>query len=152
MKLALTFGMVLACVSASASDTKSQGLATATAVRIVDQRIPAFQSTTNGLVPDVRSAGIIVSDTNTIVALARAIENAPGKWKRGSFTTPAGYKRFAFLHDSQVFAVIGLGTQFLVRGSGGDWESKAITKELETKINAFGQQGAPNQHLQATPR
>jgi len=153
MKLGLTFGVALAAfISASAADTKSQGLATATAVRIVDQRIPAFRSTTNGLVPDVRSEGITVTDSNTVVALARTIQNAPGKWKRGSFTAPAGYKRFAFLHDSQVFAVIGLGEQFLVRGSGGDWESKKITKELEAKLNAFGQQGVPNQHMQPAPR
>ena len=70
----------------------------------------------------------------------------------GSFTVPAGYKRFAFLHDSEVFAVVGLGERFLIRGSGGDWESKTISKELEARLNAYGQQDAQNQHLQPTPR
>ena len=153
MKLALTSGMALAiCVSACAADKKPLGLATATAVKIVDQRIPAFRSTTNGLVPDVRSEGIMVTDSNTVVALARVIENAPGKWKSGSFTAPAGYKGFVFLRNSQVFDAIGLGDQFLVRGNGGNWHYKKITKELEAKINAFGQQDAPNQYLQPTPR
>ena len=141
MKLGLILGVALgACASGFATDS----LAPATAVKIVDQRIPAFRSTTNGLVPDARSAGITVTDSNTVAAIVRAIENAPGKWKKGSFTAPAGYKRFIFLRDSQMVAAIGLGEQFLVRGSGGNWEHKKITRKLEEKINALGRQEEPN--------
>lgn len=141
MKLTFILGVVLAvAVSASAVDSKSEDLTTATAVKIVDQRVP-----------DLRSPPITITDSNTVAALARAIQNAPGKWKKGLFTAPAGYKRFAFVRDSQMLAVIGLGDRFMVRGGGGDWGSKKITKELEDKIAAFGQQSPPNtKSLEAT--
>ena len=153
MKLAFMFGVALAgCASPSAVDSKSEDLTAATAVMIADQRVPAFRSTPDGLVPDLRSTPITITDSNTVAALVSAIQNAPGKWKRGSFTVPAGDRRLAFLRDSQVLAVIGLGEKFLVRGSGGDWEFKTITKELEDKIAALSQQQPPNQHLPPTPR
>jgi len=145
MKLALIFGAAMvACASASAAEPRWEDLTNATAVRVVDQRVPAFRSTTNGLIPDMRSAGIIVTNSNTVTALIRAVQDAPGKWKRGSFTVPAGYKSFAFLRDSRLLGVIRLGDQFFVRGSGGHWEYKDITKELEAKINAIAQEGVPN--------
>ena len=146
MKLALILGVaVAACASASAAEPGWVDLTNATAIKITDTRIPAFRSTTNGLVPDPRSTGIMVTDSNTVAALVHAIQDAPGKWTRGSFTMPAGNKRFAFLRDSRVLTVIGLGDDFLIRGGNGNWESKDITRDLAAKINALGQ-GAPNEH------
>ena len=77
---------------------------------------------------------ITITDSNTVESLATIIQTAPGKWKKGSFTAPAGYVRFAFSRDSKVLGVIGLGDQFLVRGGGAHWEFKDIPKELEAKI------------------
>lgn len=133
MKLPLIIAVALAgLVSMSVAAAEPESLTVATAATIVSQ-----------LVTNPPPAPVTITESNTVVALAGAIQTAPGKWKRGSFTAPAGYVRFAFLRDSQVLAVIALGDRFLVRGSGGHWEYKDITKELEARIAAFGQQKLP---------
>ena len=140
MKLALILSLALVVwISASAADRESEDLTRATVVQAWDQRVS-----------DLHSTPVVITDSNSIAALRDAIQNAPGKWEAGSFTAPSGYIRFIFRRDSQVLAAIGLGDGFLVQGSGGHWESKKITKELEAKIAVFGQPKSPNNSLQTT--
>jgi hypothetical protein len=87
---------------------------------------------------------VTITDSNTIAALAKAIQTAPGKWKKGSFTAPAGYLRFAFFRNSHALADIGLADRCLVRGGGGHWEFKAISRDLEVRIAALGRPEPPN--------
>ena len=113
MKLALIFGLMLAVFGpAIAAGHKPLDLTPATVVEVWDQRVPELHTTPN-----------TITKSNEVVALASAIQNAPGDWKRGAFTAPSGYLRFVFRRDSEMIATIGLGEHCLVRGGGGDWES-----------------------------
>jgi hypothetical protein len=132
-KVALTTIAVLAAVFASTAHTEPEALTTATSVSVMDQ-----------LATNQPSRPITITDSNTIAALAKAIQTAPGKWKKGSFTAPAGYLRFAFFCDSHALADIGLADRCLVRGGGGHWEFKAISRDLEVRIAALGRPKPPN--------
>jgi hypothetical protein len=140
MKLSLLFGLMLVFFRpALAVDHNPVDFSHATTVDVWDERIS-----------DLHATPVSITESNEIVALAGAIQNAPGDWKRGSFTAPSGYLRFVFKRDSKVIAAIGLGEQFLVRGGESDWEFKKISRELEAKLAAFGQKKSPNKSLQAT--
>ena len=120
MKVPFVIIALIWLVSLSTATAESKNFKAATAVIVANLM--------------VTNAPITITDSNTVGSLANAIQTAPGKWKKGSFTAPAGYMRFAFLRDSKVLGVIGLGDQFLVRGGGAHWEFKDIPKELEAKI------------------
>jgi hypothetical protein len=77
-------------MSLSTAGAESENLKAATAVMVANQ-----------MVTNPTTLPITITDSNTVASLASAIQTAPGKWKKGSFTAPAGYVRFAFLRDSR---------------------------------------------------
>jgi hypothetical protein len=135
MKATLLFIIALtAAASVRGADGKDQDLVRADSVEIIDERLS-----------DLPVTPIKIVDPNIVQAVVGAIPASPAMWRRGSFTAPSGYLRFIFRSGSNVIDGVGLGDGFLVRGGGGDWESKKISKEIENKLASFAQIKKPNQ-------
>ena len=129
MKASFFYLLVLVGVlSAAAADKKEQELAQADSIEVWDQRVSALHA-----------KPVKIIDRQSIQAVVSSIEESKAKWKKGWGTSPSGYLRFVFCRGNDVIVAIGLGEGFLVRGGGGDWESQKISKEIETKLDSFGQ-------------
>jgi len=130
---AYLFIALLSLVPAIAAAAPNADPAAADAVEIWDQRASARQA-----------KPVKITDTTRVTALVALIRSAPEDWKRGSFTSPAGELRFVFLKSKEVVSVIGLGHGFLVRGGGGNWESKSISWQLEATLRKVYEDKGPN--------
>lgn len=87
---------------------------------------------------DLPAAPVKVDDPEAVSTLVHAIQEAPGQWRHGSFTSPSVILRFVFFKGTGVIATIELGDGFLVRGGGGDWAFKRISKELQASLVSLG--------------
>ena len=122
----------------------SVSLNTADRIQVWDQRIS-----------DVFAKPVEISDQDKISKLAALIENAVGEWKPIQFyTPPTGNIRLVFLKGTNIIQAIGVGDDFLVRGTGTTCDIIRIPDDLCRQIqnvlsgetpeeNDGGQQGLP---------
>ncbi len=129
MKLTIILGAMLSvAVAATGRAGDLNNLPNATAVRVGDPSNPTEQR-----------RSFTITDTNIIAELVRAVQNAPGEWRRETSNVASNYQRFVFLRDTNVLAVMGLGHQWLIVEENGERRLKEISKELEHEIATFGQ-------------
>src|SRR6266498_4327188 len=141
MKTAFLLALVMVCDVALAADRKQEDLRRADSIEVWDQRVS-----------DLHSTPTKITESEKVIDLVNAIQDSPGTWKRGSFTAPSGYLRFVFRRGAEAITGIRLGEGFLVRGGGGDWEFKEISKDLEAKLASFMKKKEPSKSAPANRR
>jgi hypothetical protein len=93
-------------------------------------------------VSDLHATPLKISDPKLVHEIIDLLQEAKGRWKRGFATSPSGDIRFIFYRGDQYLDAVGVGSHFLVRGGGGDWESKQISPELEARLRKFSEKKA----------
>lgn len=93
-------------------------------------------------VPDLHSKPLKISDPKLVREISDLLQEAKGRWKKGFATSPSGDVRFIFYRGDEYLDAVGVGSRFLVRGRGGDWESTQISPELEGRLRKFAERKA----------
>jgi hypothetical protein len=93
-------------------------------------------------VSDLHAKPLKITDPKLVREIVDLLQEAKGRWKKGFATSPSGDIRFIFYRGDQYLDAVGVGSRFLVRGGGGDWESKQISTELETRLRKFSEKKA----------
>ena len=126
----LTIALFLVALLPSVAPAKEDkwSIVQADVVLVSDQRVS-----------NLRASPLKITDPKLVREIVGLLQEAKGRWKKGFATSPSGDVRFTFYRGDQYLDAVGVGDRFLVRGGGGDWESKQISPELEARLRTFSE-------------
>ncbi len=77
----------------------------------------------------------VIKDTGTILEIVSLLEDSDLNWERVKYhTAPSGSVRLIFYSKGEMKEALGIGDDFIVEGTGGDWNTTQINRELGKKI------------------
>ena len=76
-----------------------------------------------------------IEDPKVIARVIEILEHPNLEWRPVRlYTAPSGSLRIIFYRNSQLIEAIGIGNNYLVKGTGGDWHTADISPDLSNQL------------------